>query len=364
MRVRYCIVCIVVLMVSVPVFGCTSVIVSGKKSPSGRPVMYKHRDTDVLDNVICRYVGEKYSFIGLVNKGSSGGEVWTGTNSAGFCIMNTATYDLKDDEVPENLMDREGILMYKALGECESLSDFEMFLDNYPRPMGVEANFGVIDAFGEAAYYEVNNHSWVKFDVNDEAVAPLGYLVVTNFTQTGRPQDRKGVDRYEKGYEIMSSLDYPSDGEFFCDHKFLVNSISRSGAPILRNITSATVAIEGVRAGDNPLKTVMWTVCGYPADAVCVPLMVLDDDFIPFYLKADANGQCIMCDNALRLKEKDIDAGATCRKTEKFIDMRFGNLYKKWISGKIGFEQFKGNYRKFLDDVYVRYNRNFVNYLR
>lgn len=64
-------------------------------------------------------------------------------------------------------MDREGELMYKALLECKNLSDFETFLDNYPRPVGVEANFGVIDAEGGAAYYEVNNTRWVKVDAND-----------------------------------------------------------------------------------------------------------------------------------------------------------------------------------------------------
>ena len=194
------------VLVAVPVFACTSVIVSGKKSASGRPVMYKHRDTGTLDNYIGRYKGELYTFIGLVNTKSGGGEVWTGTNSAGFSIMNTATYDLKDDDVPEDQMDREGILMYKALGTCKTLADFENLLNTHPRPMGVEANFGVIDAFGGAAYYEVNNHSWVKFDVNDDSVAPLGYLVVTNFTQTGRPEDRKGVDRYEKAKKIMAGL--------------------------------------------------------------------------------------------------------------------------------------------------------------
>ena len=144
---------------------------------------------------------------------------------------------------------------YKALSVCRTVADFENLLNTLPRPMGVEANFGVIDAFGGAAYYEVNNHSWVKFDVNDPQVAPLGYLVVTNFTQIGRPEDRKGVDRYEKGYEIMATLEDKDEG-FFCDHTFLLNKFSRNGSPILRKITSATIAIEGVKPGDDPMKTV------------------------------------------------------------------------------------------------------------
>ncbi|MDY6278206.1 MAG: hypothetical protein SPL35_07315 [Bacteroidales bacterium] len=351
------------VLVAVPVFACTSVIVSGKKSASGRPVMYKHRDTGTLDNYIGRYKGELYTFIGLVNTKSGGGEVWTGTNSAGFSIMNTATYDLKDDDVPEDQMDREGILMYKALGTCKTLADFENLLNTHPRPMGVEANFGVIDAFGGAAYYEVNNHSWVKFDVNDDSVAPLGYLVVTNFTQTGRPEDRKGVDRYEKAKKIMAGLQDNPDKALFCDHKFLINNFSRKGGPILRNITSSTIAIEGVRAGDNPLKTVMWTACGYPTAAICVPLMVLDDDFIPSYLSPDADEHCVMCDNALKIKEKSLDARKACRKTEKYINKKFTSLYRRWVAGEMSFEKFKADYKVLLDKIYNKYEENFAKYL-
>ena len=351
------------LLFVIPVFACTSVIVSGKKSASGRPVMYKHRDTGTLDNFIGWYKGEKYTFIGLVNTKSGGGEVWTGTNSAGFSIMNTATYDLKDDDIPEDQMDREGIVMYKALSVCQTIVDFENLLNTLPRPMGVEANFGVIDAFGGAAYYEVNNHSWVKFDVNDPKVAPLGYLVVTNFTQTGRPEDRKGVDRYEKGYEIMATLEDKDEG-LFCDHTFLLNKFSRNGSPILRKITSATIAIEGVRPGDDPMKTVMWTTCGYPTAAICVPLMVLDENTVPSYLLPDENEHCVICDNAMKIKEAKKKALKACRKTERYINSKFYNLYLKWVAGEMNFETFKTRYKDYLGKVYDRYTRNFDEYLR
>ena len=82
----------VLLLAAVPAFACTSVIVSGAKSPSGRPVMMKHRDTGTLDNRMARFDGEKYAFIGLVNSDMDpeNPEVWAGSNTAGFCIMNTA----------------------------------------------------------------------------------------------------------------------------------------------------------------------------------------------------------------------------------------------------------------------------------
>ena len=240
---------ILCLFLVTPAFCCTSVIISGKVREDGRPVMMKHRDTDHLSNDIKWFQGEKYAFIGLVNTDVAiTNEVWAGMNSAGFCIMNTATYDLKEDDVPQEQMDREGFVMYRALEVCTTVEDFEHFLDTLSKPMGIEANFGVIDANGGAMYYEVDN--WrirAKYDVNEE---PSGYRVVTNFTWSGRKEDRKGVDRYEKACSLLAETCIPISE---WDHDFLINKISRSGAPILRPISTASVVFEG---------DVMWASLG------------------------------------------------------------------------------------------------------
>ena len=248
---RLCALLLFLVWSMVPVFCCTSVIISGKVRADGRPVMFKHRDTSHKSNDIRWFQGEKYSFIGLVNTdGPVENEVWAGTNSAGFSIMNTATYDLKDDDVAKECMDREGFVMFRALEVCATVADFEHFLDTLAKPMGVEANFGVIDAQGGAVYYEVDN--WKvrgRYDVNEE---PSGYRVVTNFTWSGRPEDRKGVDRYQKACRLLSESCIPvSDW----DHDYLINTISRSGAPILRPITTAAIVFEG---------DTMWACLGSP----------------------------------------------------------------------------------------------------
>ena len=76
-------------------WACTSFIISGNATPSGKPMMFKHRDTGELNNRIAHFKGPKYSFIGLVNSPMLDGEVWAGMNEAGFCIMNTASYNLR-----------------------------------------------------------------------------------------------------------------------------------------------------------------------------------------------------------------------------------------------------------------------------
>lgn len=391
-----------------PAFACTSMIISSRASATGRPVMYKHRDAGELNNRIERFKGPKYEFIGLVNAPSKGGEVWTGTNSVGFSIMNTASYNIKDDNVPDSKMDQEGVVMYKALGQCATLADFEHLLDVLPRPMGVEANFGVIDAQGGAAYYEVNNHKWIKYDVNAE---PSGYRVVTNFSFAGRPKDAEGVERYETATAIMKELT-AGGAPYSIGHKEIVNSFSRSyrherlGIDLINDLpangifvdqdfiprrsTAASIIVEGVAPGENPLHTVMWTLIGHPACGVMMPLMVGQKDVIPSYLKkGEKSNHCEACDMAMSLKKKyifdnsvsngthyfhaDVILNGTegrpsllqcARDAEVYIDTAFGLIFDKWVKGDIKDNEFYEKYASISTSFLDVYRSKFVSYLK
>ena len=305
-------------------WACTSFIISGKATPSGRPMMFKNRDTDELNNRIAHFQGDKYAFMGLVNAPSLDDEVWAGMNEAGLCIMNTASYNLREDQL-DCQMDREGEFMYHVLGQCANIQEFENWLETYPQPWGVEANFGIIDAQGGAAYYEINNHRWIKYDVNDEA---NGYRVVTNFSFAGRYEDYEGWERYQTATAIMqekfsrekemTAIDAINYFSRTYRHEVLQLNYSPVNTPeytvdqdfIPRRITSAVVCFEGVMAGDKPLHTVMWTALGYPACAVAVPLL-MHKDHLPTYMKARnehaKEGQQLnaeICDKSLQIKNE------------------------------------------------------------
>jgi hypothetical protein len=49
-----------------------------------------------------------------------------------------------------------------ALRQCGTVEDFETLLHNLPKPLGVEANFGVIDAYEGAALYETDNFTYLR----------------------------------------------------------------------------------------------------------------------------------------------------------------------------------------------------------
>lgn len=302
---------------------CTSAIFTGKVTADGRPLLWKHRDTGEDNNRVEFFKGEKYSFTGLVNSPDKGGIVWIGTNETGFSIMNTASYNLKDDDVKE--MDMEGDLMYKALAVCSSLEDFEEFLNNLPRPMRVEANFGVIDAKGGAAYYETNNTGFVKVDANNPAIAPQGYLVYTNFSYTGRYNEGMGYIRQQNALDIISreSMFSQITPHWIFDklsrsfyHSFMGTDLtSPESSPerftgwvldqdyIPRRSSTASVAIQGVKPGENPEMTIMWTVLGYPPAGVAVPVL-LKAGAPSVLVKNTRSDNAPACDMALALKYK------------------------------------------------------------
>ena len=70
---------------------CTSAIISGKLTPDGRPLLWKHRDTGELNNRVDYVKGPKYAFIAVVNANDGDGKSWMGVNEAGFAIINTAS---------------------------------------------------------------------------------------------------------------------------------------------------------------------------------------------------------------------------------------------------------------------------------
>jgi hypothetical protein len=322
------------LLNSFDAIACTSAIITGKVTPDGRPLLWKHRDTGEEQNRIDFFGFGTYRFLALVNSPDPQGEAWAGVNESGFSIMNTASYNLKDKDDKSKDVDREGELMYKALAICVNLADFEHFLDTLKRPMGVEGNFGVIDAQGGAAYYEVNNHSYTKIDVNDPKIAPLGYLIVTNYSYTGRFNDGMGYIRQQTAVELFAKaapsysitplwIAQEASRSFY--HSMLGidlkknTDVLQNGSGwfidqdfIPRKSTSASVIIQGVLKGEDPKMTILWTILGYPPASVMLPLWVESGIQQPAMLMQSASSQnAMLCEWAVALKHKTfpIDRG-------------------------------------------------------
>lgn len=309
-----------------PSRACTTFIISGNHTADGRPVLYKHRDTGTLSNAIVFFDDGKYSYLGLVDsKESWEKEVWGGYNSAGFAIMNSAAYNNNIGDTTK-LADQEGVIMKLALQECATLADFEDLLLRLPKPLGVDANFGVIDAYGGAAYYETGNYSFKKIDVNDPAVAPFGYVIRTNHSFTGVIDRGFGYIRYAAASE---ALNYASSVKELAP-QYLFDLISRNlkhsltgenlrgelfpadGEPVFRYFedfiprpsTASVIMVVGIRKSEHVSKTMMWTLTGFPLTTVAVPVWLAAGGELPAAVSMKKDLHAPLCDAALELKHK------------------------------------------------------------
>jgi hypothetical protein len=250
--------------------------------------------------------------------------VWGGYNSAGFAIINSAAYNNNTGDTTK-LKDQEGVIMKLALMYCKTLRDFENLLDTLHKPLGADANFGVIDAGGGAAYYETGNFRFVKYDVNDPGVAPKGYLVRTNHSFSGTPDAGYGYARYNTAVATME--------EAAANHSFtpryLFNHISRNlthslthtnlmdnmaenrSIPDLRFFidyiprvsTSASILIVGATDEKHVNDMVMWTIPGFPLTSVAIPVWLKGGRKLPDIVIMKGNLHSPLCDAALKLKE-------------------------------------------------------------
>lgn len=299
---------------------CTAAIVSAEASASGRPLLWKNRDTSVIDNKV-EYIAAtdagELAYVALFNASDRDcREAWIGMNSAGFAVMNTASYNLNDDSVPQRDMDREGFVMTLALKHCRSVEDFDRLLSSLPRPMGVEANFGVIDASGAGAFFETGNYSFTRYDLSD---APDGILVRTNYSHSGRKGEGYGQIRERNALELLKPYaGTPSitpatfTEELSCSfhHSLHGCDMLLSGSEwivdqdfIPRYTTTASVVIEGV-APDSPaqaspgLEYVMWTALGYPPCAEVVPVWCSPQGVDADLRGLGEKGTSALCDRA------------------------------------------------------------------
>ena len=415
------------LLNNIVAVACTSLIVSGKYTNDGRSLLLKNRDTYNLYNHVLAVKGERFQYVAIVADGDSlPYAVWSGHNEAGFAIINTAAYNLNErrperehgaDEtalLPQDATSKrryrlnDGAIMRRALEICGSLEDFEHFLDTLTNAEG-DSNFGVIDAHGGAAYYEVGNRAgdtrgllkWEKFDANDKRVAPYGYIIRTNHGFSGDRERDKGVERYLaiSDYMLPRGFTYQYDAREFITQipRILRHGLThvdlRDYAPdddsqavfqafrdfIPRYQTSCTMLIQGVKKGEEPRLTVSWTIVGSPLTTVAVPLLLTPEGDLPELLdRRDGNGSKLN-HWGLELKKKlfpltrgsvtdYINVAALYNKAgtgilqkilpveKSVLDRGEELLQRVRTSGKLDVKDVKAYYRWVDDEVYRQYH--------
>jgi hypothetical protein len=237
--------------------------------------------------------------------------------------MNTLSYNI--ETARRDSSSRNGVIMKEALLTCSSVDEFEEFLKSYPKPFKVLSNFGVIDAKGGAAYFETNNNSYVKIDVNDKKIAPHGYVIRTNYSFSGSPNTGEGYIRYHTAENLFyrasgtNNLNVPYLLENMC--RSLDNSYSGEGVGdylhlkeneekffyfqdcINRSTSTSSVVVQGVREGESPLLTTMWAIVGAPLASMAIPVWVNNSNVLPEVITAPGRENAEICEFSVRLME-------------------------------------------------------------
>jgi glutamine amidotransferase-like uncharacterized protein len=297
--------------------GCTTAVISGRATADGRPILWKNRDTSNRHNEVAILSDGRYRVVAVINAGNRR-SVWMGVNEAGLCIENSLSKDLRlSDETsgPGN-----GALIKRLLQQCATVDEVRRLLEETNESgRATDANFGVIDAHGGAALFEAGPKSYTMFDANDPQIAPHGYIVRTNFATTAQqlppnPAPDQVGDVYSSKRYLQACLRLTTLADDGIDVREVLRNLTRDlsdldGTPfpgsinapggvlpetiatsqtISRNTTVSAAVFHGVRPGEDPALTTMWTILGDPKFSIAVPCWAgLDDVADPL---ADEHG--------------------------------------------------------------------------
>jgi len=289
-------------------------------------MLWKLRDSDSFKNKMMYFEEGKFAFIGLVNSDDADGEqVWGGSNVVGFSIMNSASFNVNLED-SSSFKDQEGYFMREALEKCKTIDDFEKLLKQRSHPMGLAAHFGVIDAEGGAAFFEVNNENYTKFDANDAAQAPQGYILRTNYSFTGKKDIGYGFIRFQTAQDLF----YMAESKGALNEKTIIQDISRSfkhavlqkdfrkeyestaegehfinsGDMITRHGSASAILMKAPDADQAVDMTCIWTTIAYPNTCVSLPVWPRGGAQMPEILMAEADKNCSLNEWSMQLKEE------------------------------------------------------------
>lgn len=373
---------------------CTSVIVSGKYTASGKPLLLKVRDNDLKSSntTFQFFEGEKYIFLGNVSDATKPHQrirsTVGGYNSAGLCMASLTAHGFPLDTAKKKFSG--GNVIYEALGSCANLREFEAYVERMLEEHIIITNIGAIDAEGGAAYYEFGGHTYTKFDVNDPESAPDGYRAITNFCFSGDTTKGGGLDRYDSAMDGLASLKKNRDGKYDIDHTDILDNVVRSfrhhrkgisglddlrgseyypfAGFITRYTTNCAYVFEGVKPGDDPKFTVLWANIGNPCCAPSIPLVLGEDNILPEYIWAGDRVSSAVCQRAAHIRAKYIfDRDKMMNVTnikalvkamfriEKPVRKKFNSLHDAWAAGRISDEKFYSSYRDAGKGWWARY---------
>ena len=279
---------------------CTSAVVAPHRSSEGVPLLWKHRDNARFTNTRIEYISDgKYAYTAVVpNTKNYAKGLYGGINERGLGIISTATKNLPESTPEEYkacaLRRLRGGAMWNGLRECATIDEFEELLKTTKRSRRSHSNFGVGDATGAVAYFEVWDIGYRRYDVDKSGND--GFDVRANFSHSGDPK-KMGSSEYR--YNLIMKEMGAHKGNFtpqnFIGYSRSYNSLKYGNVLDLNrkyycsNHTVPRYSTVGVFVmvcdGENPR---MLAMNGHSASSLAVPIYVKAKENIPECVHGDA----------------------------------------------------------------------------
>jgi len=274
---------------------CTMAMIRGTATTDGRPLMFKTRDRSDFDQDFIYSDAGLYAFIGTAGAGVTT-KIYGGINETGFGIINSNAYNFPDTVAG---WADDGYIIKLALETCRTVYDFQYILDSTNTPgRTIPAQYGVMDAFGNAILYEATAGSYYICDLSDSTWAPNGYLVRSTFAYNGSHEHLaqfrhdRALALIDSGYQAgvlnrqyltqyvlrdlcnpdVNPYPLPFDGKVGTDPYGFLHTETEDC--INRAHTRVALIIQGIEAFDDPDLTTIWAMCGQPVTMVAIPLWV------------------------------------------------------------------------------------------
>ena len=277
---------------------CTTGLAGPEATSNSHVILWKNRDSGFNNNELAFFRNGDFRYMGIINTNDTS-QIWAGVNNYGFAIMNAESRDMAAPG--ENTgYDDEGYLMKAALQQCKNSADFEeMLKSTNSEGRKVTSNFGVIDALGNAVFFETGNHEYVRFDTKTSKESP--YLIRANFAYEARSSEGYGYVRHNRAQALFKK-------SYHChnlDHRYIISTVSgdielpdsliektnpvqRKTQDTVNRYRSVSASVfDSYGAGGSPELTTFWCSLGEPAVSISIPLWVRSGR-VPLVLDSDS----------------------------------------------------------------------------
>lgn len=267
---------------------CTSAVFQSSRTVTGDVILWKHRDQSDHRTGVRYVTGGKYAYTALTSP--DGKSHFGGLNEVGFAYITNTVRNIAPSDKGGGRGVHPFTLPVTGLRECATVDEFEELVKKYvPRNKNYQAMIAVCDAKGGAAWFEVSETGYVRYDTKD---TPNGYVLRSNFGFSG-DDDKRGSS--ERRYDLMKKrLDEhmaPFKVEDFIEYS--KSYVTLKDGDVLKNddpyiddnysVARATSCAEFVIVtGKNPR---MFMINGNPLMGMAIPVYVGKE--IPECLKAN-----------------------------------------------------------------------------